>query len=175
MGIEAIKSSTPEIVRSKFKEAFKIIISGDEKQTQDFIQTFKNEFKSLPAESVSFPRGVTNITEWKDRKTIYKKGTPIHVRGSLLYNKYLKEYKLDEKYELVHNGDRIKFCYLRMPNKIKENVIAFPEHLPIELGVNQYIDYDMQFDKTFIDPLRAILDAVGWSVEDQMTLEEFFA
>ena len=174
MGIEAIKSSTPEIVRGKFKEAFKIIISGDEKQTQDFIQTFKNEFKSLPAESVSFPRGVTNITEWKDRKMIYKKGTPIHVRGSLLYNKYLKEYHLEEKYELVNNGDRIKFCYLKLPNKIRENVIAFPEHLPKELGIDRYIDYDLQFDKTFIEPLKAILDAVGWNVEDQMTLEEFF-
>jgi len=175
MGIEAIKSSTPEIVRGKFKEAFKIIISGDEKQTQDFIQTFKNEFKSLPAESVSFPRGVTNITEWKDRKMIYKKGTPIHVRGSLLYNKYLKEYHLEEKYELVHNGDRIKFCYLKLPNKIRENVIAFPEHLPKELGIDRYIDYDLQFDKTFVEPLKSILDAVGWNVEDQMTLEEFFA
>ena len=175
MGIEAIKSSTPEIVRGKFKEAFKIIISGDEKQTQDFIQTFKNEFKSLPAESVSFPRGVTNITEWKDRKMIYKKGTPIHVRGSLLYNKYLKEYHLEEKYELVNNGDRIKFCYLKLPNKIRENVIAFPEHLPKELGIDRYIDYDLQFDKTFVEPLKAILDAVGWNVEDQMTLEEFFA
>ena len=174
MGIEAIKSSTPEIVRGKFKEAFKIIISGDEKQTQDFIQTFKNEFKSLPAESVSFPRGVTNITEWKDRKMIYKKGTPIHVRGSLLYNKYLKEYRLEEKYELVNNGDRIKFCYLKLPNKIRENVIAFPEHLPKELGIDRYIDYDLQFDKTFVEPLKAILDAVGWNVEDQMTLEEFF-
>ena len=175
MGIEAIKSSTPEIVRGKFKEAFKIIISGNEKQTQDFIQTFKNEFKSLPAESVSFPRGVTNITEWKDRKMIYKKGTPIHVRGSLLYNKYLKEYHLEEKYELVHNGDRIKFCYLKLPNKIRENVIAFPEHLPKELGIDRYIDYDLQFDKTFVEPLKSILDAVGWNVEDQMTLEEFFA
>ena len=175
MGIEAIKSSTPEIVRGKFKEAFKIIISGDEKQTQDFIQTFKNEFKSLPAESVSFPRGVTNITEWKDRKMIYKKGTPIHVRGSLLYNKYLREYHLEEKYELVHNGDRIKFCYLKLPNKIRENVIAFPEHLPKELGIDRYIDYDLQFDKTFVEPLKSILDAVGWNVEDQMTLEEFFA
>ena len=175
MGIEAIKSSTPEIVRGKFKEAFKIIISGNEKQTQDFIQTFKNEFKSLPAESVSFPRGVTNITEWKDRKMIYKKGTPIHVRGSLLYNKYLKEYRLEEKYELVHNGDRIKFCYLKLPNKIRENVIAFPEHLPKELGIDRYIDYDLQFDKTFVEPLKSILDAVGWNVEDQMTLEEFFA
>ena len=174
MGIEAIKSSTPEVVRGKFKEAFKIIISQTERDTQNFIQQFKNEFKSLPPNQVAFPRGVSNITDWHDRKTIYKKGTPIHVRGSLLYNKHLKDYKLKNKYELIENGSRIKFCYLKMPNTLKENVIAFPEALPKEFLLDRYIDYETQFNKTFIDPLKLILDAIGWSVEEQQTLEDFF-
>jgi len=174
MGIEAIKSSTPEVVRGKFKEAFKIIISQTERDTQNFIQQFKNEFKSLPPNQVAFPRGVSNITDWHDRKTIYKKGTPIHVRGSLLYNKHLKDYKLKDKYELIENGSRIKFCYLKMPNTLKENVIAFPEALPKEFSLDRYIDYETQFNKTFIDPLKLILDAIGWSVEEQQTLEDFF-
>ena len=174
MGIEAIKSSTPQVVRGKFKEIFKIIMTGDEKKTQDYIQSFKETFKSLPPNEVSFPRGVSNITDWADRKTIYKKGSPIHVRGSLLYNKWLKEYKLTNKYELIANGSKIKFCYLRVPNHIQENVIAFSEHLPEELGLNKYIDYDKQFEKTFIEPLKLILDSVGWSVEDRMSLEDFF-
>ena len=174
MGIEAIKSSTPEVVRAKFKEAFRIIISQGEKDTQNFIQKFKSDFKSLPPEAVAFPRGVSNITDWKDRKTIYKKGSPIHVRGSLLYNKALKDGKLTQRYELIENGSRIKFCYLKMPNKIKENVIAFPDQLPKELQLDRYIDYDLQFEKTFIEPLRHILDAVGWTVEEQQTLEDFF-
>ena len=175
MGIEAIKSSTPEVCRNKFKEAFRIIISQSEKDTQDFIQKFRQEFKSLPPEAVAFPRAVSNITDWSDRKTIYKKGTPIHVRGSLLYNKQIKDFKLKEKYELIENGSRIKFCYMKMPNTLKENVVAFPDHLPEELGLHRFVDYDMQFEKTFVEPLKLILDSIGWSVEEQTSLEDFFA
>jgi DNA polymerase elongation subunit (family B) len=174
MGIEAIKSSTPEVVRDKFREIFKIIMSGTESETQEYIQNFKQQFRSLPPEEVAFPRSVSNITDWHDRKTIYGKGTPIHVRGSLLYNKYVKDNKLTNKYELVTNGDRIKFTYLKMPNSIRENVIAFPDVLPKELKLDSYVDYDLQFEKTFIEPLNFILGAVGWTAEEQATLDEFF-
>ena len=174
MGIEAIKSSTPEVCRDKFKQIFKVLISGTEADTQKFIRDFRNEFHSLPPEDVSFPRAVTNITSWKDKKTIYGKGTPIHVRGSLLYNKNIKDLKLNKKYESVSNGDRIKFCYLKMPNHIKENVIAFPDILPKEFKLHKYIDYDKQFNKTFIEPLELILDAINWSTEEKATLEDFF-
>ena len=124
---------------------------------------------------MAFPRSVSNITDWHNRKTIYSKGSPIHVRGSLLYNKYLKELKLNKKYELIENGTRIKFSYLKMPNKIKENVVAFPDKLPEEFGLNSYIDYDLQFQKTFIDPLSYILEAIGWSHEEKASLDEFFS
>jgi hypothetical protein len=175
MGIEAIKSSTPEICRDKFKEIFQILISGTEEDTQKYIEKFKSEFKSLPAEKVAFPRSVSNVTEYKDSKLIYKKGSPIHVRGSLLYNKLLKDNKLTKKYELIQNANRIKFCYMRMPNPIHENVIAFPEVLPSELKLDRYIDYDLQFDKTFVEPLKLILDAIGWTPEPVANLDEFFA
>ena len=174
MGIEAIKSSTPEVVRDKFKAAFKIMIAGDENKTREFINKFKAEFKALPPEEVSFPRSVSDISSWSDRKTIYTKGTPIHVRGSLLYNKYVKENKLTDRYELVNNGDRIKFTYLKLPNSIRENVIAYPDVLPKEFGLHKYVDYDLQFEKTFLEPLRPIMEAVGWSVEDKNSLEDFF-
>lgn len=175
MGIEAIKSSTPEVCRAKFREIFKVIISGSEEDTQKFIRDFKTEFRSLPPEDIAFPRGVKNITEWSDRKTIYKKGTPIHVRGSLIYNKKIKELSLSNKYELITNGTRIKFMYMKLPNPIKENIVAFPGYFPKEFQLERYIDYDLQFQKTFLDPLKMILDSIGWREEEQQTLEDFFA
>jgi len=174
MGIEAVKSSTPEIVRNKFKEVFKLIVSSTESETQKFISDFKNQFKNLYPEDVAFPRRVTNITDWYDRRRIFKKSCPIHVRGALLHNYFIKQHKLENKYELITNGDRIKFVYLKLPNGIRQNVIAFKDVLPKEFKLHNQIDYDLQFDKTFIEPLNLILNPIGWRAEEIATLEDFF-
>ena len=174
MGIEAIKSSTPSACRDALKALFKVIVTGSELNTRSAILQFKEHFFTLPAEAVSFPRGVSDILKWHDRSMIYGKGTPIHVRGALLYNHHMKDRGLDKTNELIQNGEKVKFCYLKVPNPIKENVISFPTYLPPELQLEKYVNYDMQFQKTFLDPIDPILSAIGWSLEDKNTLEDFF-
>tara|TARA_Y100000389_G_scaffold54036_1_gene49896 strand:- start:25138 stop:27645 length:2508 start_codon:yes stop_codon:yes gene_type:complete len=174
MGIEAVKSSTPQIVRDKFKQAYKIMLAGDKSELQRFVADFYETFKSLPAEQVSFPRGVSDINKWKDNASIYKKGTPIHVRGAILFNHNMKKYGLDKTMEGIKNGTKVKFCYLKLPNPILENVISFPQYLPKEFELNKFIDYDTQFNKTFKEPLKLVSDAIGWELEKINTLEGFF-
>jgi len=173
MGIEAVKSSTPQVVRDKFKKAYSIMLNGTEVELQSFVSNFYEEFKSLPPEDVSFPRGVSDIAKWNDKHTIYKKGTPIHVRGALLFNKLMKEKKLSM--EEIKNGSKVKFCYMKMPNPLMENIISFPQFLPKEFDLESHIDYDMQFNKTFKDPLKMVSDAIDWELEHINTLEGFFS
>jgi DNA polymerase elongation subunit (family B) len=174
MGIEAIKSSTPMPCRDAMRNLFKVIVTGDEEKTQEAIALFKEHFKTLSPDKIAFPRGVTDVTSYSERQGIYRKGTPIHVRGSLLYNHHLKAKGLDKQYQLIHSGDKVKFIYLLVPNSIQENVIAFPDFLPEELALNKYIDHNLQFKKTFIDPIDIILNAIGWSAEPKADLQQFF-
>ena len=174
MGIEAIKSSTPEPCRKALKEIFKVIMQKDESSVQEAIEQFKQHFKTLDPDQIAFPRGVTQVKKFQDRNTLYKKGTPIHVRGAILYNKLVGDMALNKKYELINNGEKIKFLYLRQPNSIHENVIAFPSYLPEEFGLRKYIDHELQFQKTFLDPIEPVLEAVGWSSKEVASLEDFF-
>jgi len=174
MGIEAIKSSTPAPCRKALKEIFHVIMKEDEKSVQLAIEQFKNYFKTLEPDEIAFPRGVTQVKKWQDRNSLYKKGTPIHVRGSILYNKLVEDMQLKKKYEPINNGEKIKFLYLRQPNSIHENVISFPNYLPDEFGLKKYIDHELQFQKTFLDPIEPILDAVGWNSKEVASLEDFF-
>ena len=174
MGIEAIKSSTPAPCRDALKELFKVMMLGDEKQTQIAIEQFKTYFSTLPPHEIAFPRGVSNVTDYKDNEKIYRKGSPIHVRAALLHNNQLKTKSLGKKYEPIKNGDKTKFMYLRVPNPIHENVIGFTQYLPEEFGLHDYIDYETQFQKTFLDPIEHIFKAIGWNTEEINTIEDFF-
>lgn len=174
MGVEAVKSSTPQVCRDKFKKIFNIILNEGEGATQKFIKDFKREFFALPPEDVSFPRGISDLDKWGDRKEIYKKACPIHVRGALLYNHYVDKNGLSKQYESVKNGEKIKFCYLKTPNPIKENVISYSLNLPKELDLHRFIDYDKMYEKSFVEPVRSILEEIGWDVEPKATLEDFF-
>lgn len=172
-GIEAVKSSTPEVCRKKIKEAINIILTKSQSDLHQYIAEFKSEFKSLSPEIVAFPRGCNGISTYADNNTIYGKGTPIHVRGALVYNKLIKEKKLEKKYPCIQEGDKIKFLYLKIPNHIQQNVITMSENgLPQELNLHKYVDYELQFEKTFLDPLKIILDAINWSTKKTMSFDD---
>ena len=176
MGIEAVRSSTPNIFRNLIKKTISTIMTKDEKAVQTLIRQEREKLLNLEyqPEDVAFPRGVSNMDKYRDKSSIYRKATPIHVRGALLYNYFLTQYNLDKKYEKIFSGDKIKFLYLKLPNRVQENVIAFNGTLPDEFKVKEHIDYDLQFDKGYLEPIKSILETIGWDTERKATLEDLF-
>jgi len=173
MGIEAVKSSTPAPCRVKIKEALKVIMNKDEAALIQFIDEFRTHFKKLRPEEIAYPRSCNNLKKYSSSTDIYQKSTPIHVKGALLYNNLLKKNNL-VKYEEIQEGDKIKFIVLKEPNSLREKVISFPTYLPEEFNLHQYINYDEQFDKSFLEPLRFIVNAINWNFEKTSTLDNFF-
>ena len=174
MGIEAVKSSTPAPCRKMIKDGLKLMMSGTEEDVINFIDKCRTEFKKLPPEQIAFPRTASDVRKYHSSSNIYAPKTPIHIRGALLFNYYIKEKKLTNKYSLIGNGEKVKFVYLKKPNIIQENIISFIQEFPKELGLDKYIDYELQFEKSFIDPIKSILDVIGWNVTKINTLESFF-
>ena len=174
MGLEMVKSSTPSAVREKMKEVIQLMMSGTEEDVQEFILNFREEFKTLPVEDISFPRGLNGLNEYADSVSLYKKGTPIHVKGAIIYNMYLKQKNLSKKYPLIQNGEKVKFVWLKSPNPLKDTVISFPNRLPKEFEMQDYIDYELQFQKAFLEPVKVVLDCMKWDYEKKFSLESFF-
>ena len=175
MGIEAVKSSTPKPCRAYIKESLKIIMEGTEEQLIEYIADKRAEFTKLPPEEIAFPRTANNISKFMDVSTLYKKGTPIHIRGSIMFNHLLRQNELTNKYSIINDGEKIRFIFLRIPNPTGGNIIAFINEFPTEFDLHPLIDYDTMFQKSFIDPLQVILDTIGWQTEKTATLFDFFS
>ena len=179
MGIETTRSSTPQIARSALKETIALILTGTEPELQAKVEEIRQEFMVAAPEEIAFPRSCNGLAKYSNKSTIYEKGTPIAVKGSLLFNYYLKKHKLTKKYETINEGEKIKFLYLKSPNPFggidgKDHVISFVSTLPKEFDIIDFIDYEKQFEKSFLDPLRNILDVVEWDYEKRASLEDFF-
>jgi len=174
-GIEAVRSSTPAVCRDLIKDTIKEILVSTEKDVQKIILDERYRFRELRAEDIAFPRSVNNLDKYKDSSQIYKKGTPIHVRAALLHNYHIDKLELGNKYEKIFSGEKIKFLYLKKPNRLYENVVAFKNVIPDEFQIEDFVDYDLQFDKAFLEPIKTILDAIGWKVEKIATLEDFWS
>ena len=174
MGLEMVKSSTPQVIRNKLKDSIKVILEGDQSKLHRYIHSFRDEFNKLPVEEIAFPRTVNGLREYAAFSTIYRKSTPIHVRGALLLNHHLKQMNLDKRYQPIRDGDKIKFVYLKTPNTIQEDIISFSQELPKELDLHKYVNYEKQFEKVFLDALQIVIEPLGWKVEEHSSLEDFF-
>ena len=174
MGIEAIRTSTPQVCRDAIKQALEVIMNKSESDLHDYVIDFRNKFVDLSFEEVAFPRSVSDLQSYVDRTTIFKKGTPINVKGALMYNNLIDKLKLSKKYEPIQSGQKIKFAYLKTPNPLHCNVIAAPGSMPKEFSLDKYIDRELQLEKTFLDPISTIVNAIGWTFEKKSTLESFF-
>jgi DNA polymerase elongation subunit (family B) len=171
MGIEIKKATVPKYCRDKMEEAVKLMMeTGDNERLIDFIDITRKEFNSLPPEKVASPRGVNGLGKYAEKEN----GVPLHVKGALCYNSLIAKHGLAQKYPEIQEGEKIKFVYLKVPNPTRDKVIAFVQKLPSEFNLDKYIDYQLQFQKTFIDPLNAILTVIGWEHERRATLMAFF-
>jgi DNA polymerase elongation subunit (family B) len=174
MGIEAIRTSTPQVCRDAIKQALQVIMNHTEKDLQNYIHEFRTQFGGMSFVQVAFPRSVSDLDKYVDRSSIYQKGTPINVKGALIYNHHLNKLGLEKKYETITSSQKIKYAYCVTPNPLQCSVIACPSELPKEFGMDQYIDRDTQFLKAFLEPIKTITEAIGWEVEQRSTLDDFF-
>jgi len=174
MGLETARSSTPAYFRDKLYAAFKIIIGKTNDELISFINDVRTETRQRPYDEIAFPRGVNNLAKYRNPTDIYQKGTPIHVRGALLYNHYVKKYKIENKYPLIQEGEKIKFLYLKTPNPIHENCVSFFGEIPKEFAIEKYVDYQTQFEKSFLEPLKNVLQCIGWTHEKKVSIGSFF-
>lgn len=174
MGIEAVKSSTPSACRNNLKKSFEIIMNEDEPTLHKFVEQFRADFKTLPFHEVAFPRGVKDIEKWETKDGSFASGTPIHVKAAMAYNNILDKKKL-KKYEKIMSGSKIKYAYMKLPNPYQLQVLGCSSEMPPEFGLEKYIDYDLQFEKSYIEPLKSILSTIGWNTEKVATLEDFFS
>jgi DNA polymerase elongation subunit (family B) len=174
MGIEVVRSSTPQVVREALRECIQIILNRDENSLMKYISDFREKFENFDVEDISFPRTCSDVTKYHDSTLIYKKSTPIAVKGALLYNNIIRKNKLEKKHSIIKDGEKVKFVYLKEPNPVGGKVVSFPNNLPKELNLHKYVDRQLQFEKTFLEPLKTITESIRWSTEKKATLESLF-
>jgi DNA polymerase elongation subunit (family B) len=174
MGLEIVRSSTPAPVRKMLKDAVNLVLSGSEKQMQEYCGEMEKKFMQLPPEQIAYPRGVQGLDKYSHPTNIYQKGCPIHVRAALMFNHLIKTHGIDGEYDMIRDGDKIKFITLKMPNKIRENVIGFVDRLPDEFNIRSYVDYADMWQKSFVAPLEKITDAIGWNYKEKSSLASLF-
>ncbi len=174
VGLEVVKSNTPKICRDALKKSIEIIFEGDKEKLREHISTFRQFYFSREFMDIASPTSVHGIIKYdRGGKDAFVIGSPRHVKGAISYNEMLERYHLIGRYNPIYDGDKIRFLSLKMPNPTGYDVISIPHVLPKEFGLEKYIDYDAQYEKTFMNPLQSLTDLVGWNVNNEARLEDF--
>jgi DNA polymerase elongation subunit (family B) len=163
-GVEVVRSSTPKCVKAPLLDCMNIVLNGTEWELQEYIKKFRKEYQKLSITDISFPRGANSLHQYIDEDG-FKDRTPIQARAAILYNNLIQTMGLENEYDIVTDSDKIKFVYLIPENPLLQNVIGYKSSLPKEFGLDEYIDYNTMYKKTFLAPLKTILKAVDWEEE----------
>ena len=158
VGIEIARSSTPSWIRSKLKEAIPILLDKSFADVRTWFLKTKEEYMSQPVETLAISGAVTSLDY-----NIKDSSIPIGSRSVLVYNKFVEDNNLTNKYPLIPPGEKSKRLYLKTPNKFNSDTIAFTNPSFIK-EFKDYIDYDKNFEKTFISPLSIMTTPLKYDI-----------
>jgi len=175
-GLDIVKSSTPMFCRTNLKDAlYYMMMTSDRDKTTDILRDIYEEFKASDIEQISSPRRVNNYTKYAESLDYYetngvfiKKGTPQHVKSSIYYNHVVNIKKIKGQ-SFIENGNDIKYIYVNPDNIVRSPTIAFSGKYPEEFKSIFNIDYNAQWNKTFLNTMNDFFDIMGWG---KVTLEK---
>jgi len=174
-GVEAVKSSTPAPARKALTDCAQIIVTGSEDELIEYVDKFRKNWTSLPPDEIALPTSVNGIRKYHIEGNQYKLGCPMHIRAAINYNHWIQRKEIDMYYSDIKDGSKAKYIFLIKNNKTKENVIAFPNKLPKELDLHSKIDYNTQLERSFLSPLKIMLEPTKWSYERKANLMDLFS
>lgn len=162
-GFEIVKSSTPYQVREYLKDVCRTILkTQNESDVHDKIKEIYDDFLELDPVEIAFPTSVNGIQKYTSESGGCKKGTPIHVRGAIVWNNLLEKNDIED-YEPIVEGGKMRYVYLKQNHITTSHVIGFGDvGLPSSLGLDRYVDYDKMFQKTFMKPMDPFFEILGW-------------
>ena len=132
---------------NKFKSILNDLISNENKFIKDKANLIYNKINEFNNSIYINPLFENNF--------IFKKGIRISTQCAIIFNEYILKNKLNLK--KINSNEKIKYIYLKDNNPFNSNVISFKTEKDIEaLDLSKYIDYDLQFEKSFIKPLEQI-------------------
>jgi len=174
VGLESVRSDIPEWCRKRLKQCFTMLFECNQEQMQTFIADTETEFFQLNVSKIAKPTSITDIVKYTDNVGMPVKGATAAAKGSINYNNLLIKHKLQSQFSQISNGDKIRLLPLKMPNPSNMEIIAFKEKIPVEFGIEKYVNMNILFEKNFIDPISRVLTVMGWSAIKKYNIGDFF-